>query len=71
MTVERRSVRVTAAGPLLIEGPIRIHLPDGSRLDSDRFMVAICCCRRSGIYPLCDTSHRRRSAQHKVRSSED
>ncbi len=71
MTVERRSVRVTTDGPLLVEGPIRIHLPDGTSVDSDRFMVAICCCRRSKIYPLCDTSHRRRSTQDKVRSSED
>ncbi|WP_131806068.1 CDGSH iron-sulfur domain-containing protein, partial [Mycolicibacterium conceptionense] len=23
------------------------------------FMVAICACRRSKDYPLCDTSHRR------------
>ena len=71
MTVERRSVRVTTDGPLLVEGPIRIHLPDGTSVDSDRFMVAICCCRRSKIYPLCDTSHRRRSTQGNVRSSED
>ena len=43
MTVERRSVRVTTDGPLLVEGPIRIHLPDGTSVDSDRFMVAVCC----------------------------
>ena len=33
---------------------------DGSVVESDRFMVAICACRRSKSYPLCDTSHRRR-----------
>jgi CDGSH-type Zn-finger protein len=26
----------------------------------DRFQVAVCTCRRSHRYPLCDTSHRRR-----------
>jgi CDGSH-type Zn-finger protein len=47
-------------GPKLVEGPVHIELPDGSVVDSDRFMVAICTCRRSKIYPLCDTSHRQR-----------
>nr|WP_231964599.1 MULTISPECIES: CDGSH iron-sulfur domain-containing protein [unclassified Mycobacterium] len=34
-------------------------MPDGDVVESDRFMVAICTCRRSADYPLCDTSHRR------------
>lgn len=55
-----REIRVTADGPLLVDGPIRITLPDGSVVDSDRFAVAICTCRRSKIYPLCDASHRRK-----------
>lgn len=46
------------AGPLLVEGPVEIVLADGSTVVSDRFMVAICVCRRSRRYPLCDTSHR-------------
>jgi CDGSH-type Zn-finger protein len=46
-------------GPKLVEGPVHIELSDGTVVDSDRFMVAICTCRRSKIYPLCDTSHRR------------
>jgi CDGSH-type Zn-finger protein len=44
----------------MVQGPVRIELPDGSVVASDRFMVAICTCRRSQAYPLCDTSHRRR-----------
>lgn len=56
----QRLVRVVANGPLLVEGPVRIELPDGSTVESDRFMVAICACRRSKTYPLCDTSHRLR-----------
>jgi CDGSH-type Zn-finger protein len=39
---------------------VRIETPDGSVVESDRFMVAICACGRSKNYPLCDTSHRRR-----------
>ena len=55
-----RTVRVVPSGPLLVEGPVRIELADGTVVDSDRFMVAICTCRRSRDFPLCDTSHRRR-----------
>ena len=57
---EPRVVRVVPNGPVMVQGPVRIELPDGSVVESDRFMVAICTCRRSKIYPLCDTSHRRR-----------
>jgi CDGSH-type Zn-finger protein len=53
-----RIVRVVPSGPVLVQGPVRIELPDGSTVESDRFMVAICACRRSKAYPLCDTSHR-------------
>lgn len=55
-----RVVRVVPGGPVMVEGPVRVELPDGSAVESDRFMVAICACRRSKTYPLCDTSHRRR-----------
>lgn len=52
-------VQVVAGGPVLVSGPVRIELPGGDVVESDRFMVAICTCRRSENYPLCDTSHRR------------
>lgn len=55
-----RIVRIVPNGPMMVEGPIDIELPDGSPVHSDRFMVAICTCRRSKTYPLCDTSHRER-----------
>ncbi|EUA05952.1 iron-binding zinc finger CDGSH type family protein [Mycobacterium kansasii 732] len=42
-----------------MSGPVRIETPGGGVVESDRFMVAICTCRRSTEYPLCDTSHRR------------
>ncbi|PJN20171.1 hypothetical protein CG724_04960 [Streptomyces sp. CB02120-2] len=47
-------------GPVLVEGPVEIALDDGTVARSDRFMVAVCTCRRSRAYPWCDTSHRRR-----------
>ncbi|MFC9437381.1 CDGSH iron-sulfur domain-containing protein [Nocardia sp. NPDC057030] len=50
----------TADGPALVEGPVEIVTADGATIDCDRFQVALCLCKRSKIYPLCDTSHRRR-----------
>ena len=58
--LEPRLVRVVPSGPVLVQGPVRIEMPEGDIVESDRFMVAICMCRRSKNYPLCDTSHRRR-----------
>ncbi|MGK2879553.1 MAG: CDGSH iron-sulfur domain-containing protein [Mycobacterium sp.] len=45
---------------MMVQGPVCIELPDGEKVESDRFMVAICACRRSKTFPLCDTSHRKR-----------
>ncbi|MGW7333749.1 CDGSH iron-sulfur domain-containing protein [Streptomyces sp. NPDC054840] len=55
-----RRVAVDPQGPVLVEGPVEIVLADGTVARSDRFMVAVCTCRRSRTYPWCDTSHRRR-----------
>ena len=55
---EARIVRVVPNGPVMVQGPVRIEMADGSVVESDRFMVAICTCRRSKSFPLCDTSHR-------------
>jgi CDGSH-type Zn-finger protein len=57
---------LTADGPALVSGPVEIELPDGSTIRSDRPVTAICLCRRSKRYPICDTSHRT-----KVRQRED
>ncbi|MCV7082217.1 CDGSH iron-sulfur domain-containing protein [Mycolicibacterium insubricum] len=51
-------VRIVERGPVLVDGPVCIELPDGRTVESDRFVVALCTCRRSSCYPLCDTSHR-------------
>ncbi|MFI9402257.1 CDGSH iron-sulfur domain-containing protein [Nocardia sp. NPDC052316] len=40
---------------------MEIVTADGTRIDCDRFQVALCLCKRSKNYPLCDTSHRKRS----------
>ncbi|MFD1852570.1 CDGSH iron-sulfur domain-containing protein [Kitasatospora cinereorecta] len=48
-------------GPLLIEGPVEVTCADGTVAMSNRFLVAVCTCRRSRMYPWCDTSHRRRT----------
>lgn len=58
-----RRVRVVPDGPLLVEGPVELTTEDGETVTSDRFMVAVCTCRRSKRYPLCDTSHRKRVRQ--------
>ncbi|MGW0673188.1 CDGSH iron-sulfur domain-containing protein [Streptomyces sp. NPDC002746] len=53
-----RRIRLERHGPLLVEGPVTVTGDDGVTVTSDRFMVAICTCRRSRTYPWCDTSHR-------------
>ncbi|MET0133751.1 MAG: CDGSH iron-sulfur domain-containing protein [Kibdelosporangium sp.] len=45
---------------MLIEGPVELVTEDGTTVRSDRFVVAVCTCRRSKRYPLCDASHRKR-----------
>ncbi|MEV5969596.1 CDGSH iron-sulfur domain-containing protein [Streptomyces sp. NPDC051921] len=49
-----------ADGPLLIEGPVEIVLPDGTVRRCERPVIALCMCRRSLREPFCDSSHRRR-----------
>ncbi|MFI8101122.1 CDGSH iron-sulfur domain-containing protein [Streptomyces sp. NPDC086023] len=53
-------VRFEPGGPVLLEGPVEVVMPDGSVAASDRFAVALCTCRRTRTPPWCDTSHRRR-----------
>jgi CDGSH-type Zn-finger protein len=56
-------VTLTDGGPILVEGPVELELPDGRRVHSERPVVALCACRRSKRYPFCDTSHRRKVRQ--------
>lgn len=62
-------VALNPQGPVLVEGPVEIVLEDGTCIRSDRFMTAICTCRRSRVYPWCDTSHRPR--ERAARPAED
>ncbi|WP_130291088.1 CDGSH iron-sulfur domain-containing protein [Pseudonocardia sediminis] len=57
---DRHRVTLTGEGPVLVEGPVEVVLPDGGTVRSDRPVVALCACRRSRRYPFCDTSHRAR-----------
>jgi len=57
-------VTVLAEGPVLLDGPVEVELPDGTVVRSDRPVVALCTCRRSRMPPWCDTSHRRRPRDH-------
>jgi CDGSH-type Zn-finger protein len=51
---------VVPDGPVLVEGPVELVTEDGVSVHSERFVVAVCTCRRSKRFPLCDTSHRKR-----------
>ncbi|MFD0345231.1 CDGSH iron-sulfur domain-containing protein [Kitasatospora aburaviensis] len=44
-------VVVVPGGPLLVEGPVEVVLPDGTVRTSERPVVALCTCRRSRRYP--------------------
>ncbi|MFD9700650.1 CDGSH iron-sulfur domain-containing protein [Lentzea sp. NPDC059081] len=55
-----RKVTVVPNGPVLVEGPVELVTEDGQTHTSDRFVVAVCACRKSKRYPFCDTSHRKR-----------
>lgn len=57
---EPTHVRLVEGGPIMVPGPVSMELPDGTTVRSDRPVVAICACRRSKRYPICDTSHRQK-----------
>lgn len=58
---DRRRITFVTDGPALVEGPVELTREDGTTVCSDRFLVAVCMCRRSKNFPLCDTSHRKRA----------
>ncbi|WP_327272007.1 CDGSH iron-sulfur domain-containing protein [Streptomyces sp. NBC_01224] len=51
---------------MLVEGPVEVVQEDGTIARSDRPVVALCTCRRSHIFPWCDTSHRGRKRPKKA-----
>jgi len=52
------TVTICPDGPLLLRGPAQLRTVDGSTVDHDRTVVALCRCGRSRLKPLCDGSHR-------------
>jgi CDGSH-type Zn-finger protein len=56
--VDVRRVTPVPGGPVLVEGPVEVELPDGTLVRCDRPVVALCTCRRTRRPPFCDTSHR-------------
>lgn len=59
-----RRVVISRDGPTLVEGPIQLETEDGQKTVIERFMVALCACRRSQRYPLCAGTHRRITARN-------
>ena len=51
-------VRVTAGGPLLVRGPIRLLDERGGDVPVRRRVNAICRCGRSASQPFCDGTHK-------------
>ncbi|MCF2533442.1 CDGSH iron-sulfur domain-containing protein [Yinghuangia sp. KLBMP8922] len=58
---------VVPNGPVLIEGPVEVAMPDGTTARSERVVVAVCTCLRSRRLPWCDTSHRARPRRTSAR----
>ncbi|MGW5649509.1 CDGSH iron-sulfur domain-containing protein [Saccharopolyspora sp. NPDC003752] len=46
-------------------------MPDGRRVCSERAVTALCTCRRSRRYPMCDTSHRRCAPNRRRKTDDD
>ncbi|MBX2817761.1 MAG: (4Fe-4S)-binding protein [Saprospiraceae bacterium] len=55
--VPHTSVRVNAGASLLLEGPMEITLPDGTKEIRDR-KASFCRCGASNNKPFCDGAHR-------------
>lgn len=51
-------VCVTADGPLLVRGPIRLVDENGDEIHTRRRVHAICRCGRSARQPFCDGTHK-------------
>jgi CDGSH-type Zn-finger protein len=52
------TVTITADGPLLVRGTVRILDADGVEVPLRRPVIAICRCGRSSIQPFCDDTHK-------------
>jgi CDGSH-type Zn-finger protein len=62
----RVRVEITGEGPVLVHGATDIITPDRTTVRSERPVTALCTCRRSRRFPLCDTSHRNRERRRRA-----
>ena len=56
-TFEHADVIVCPAGPLLVRGVRTVRAADGTTHLTDRPVVALCRCTKSGTLPFCDGTH--------------
>lgn len=59
-------IRVYPDGPLLVRGAFSITDEHGRVIEITRKTVSLCRCGRTGLAPLCDGSHARRSGAKPV-----
>jgi CDGSH-type Zn-finger protein len=64
-------VDITGEGPVIVHAAVDITTPDGRVVRSDRPVTALCTCRRSRRFPLCDASHRIRPGRRDPSRSPD
>jgi CDGSH-type Zn-finger protein len=62
------TVTVYPDGPLVVRGDFEVREVDGTVVTTSR-IVALCRCGRSALKPLCDGSHKHRSAAGRVTAS--
>lgn len=55
------TIRLYPDGPALVRGAFSIVDEHGRTIDVKRKTVSLCRCGRTGLAPLCDGSHARRS----------
>jgi CDGSH-type Zn-finger protein len=70
-TASRAVVRVYPDGPLLVRGEFSIIDEHGREIEVKRKTVSLCRCGRTGLAPLCDGSHARRSGATKLSTRPD
>ncbi len=54
---DHADVVICPEGPLLVRGARSVRAADGTTHQTDRPVVALCRCSRSGTLPFCDGTH--------------
>lgn len=55
---ESAQITVSPKGPLIVRGPVRVQLPDGTPVPGQRPTMALCRCGQSQTKPFCDGTHK-------------